>query len=86
MNGEIVAVSRPDSDLHLAPPSIPDYVPVEGLFDLVQGAIDRDADVIEVEYHPAFGYPVSAFFDYVQLAMDEELRFEVSELLPGSGQ
>ena len=77
--------SRPGSELQLDPPSISDYLPVEGLFDLVQGAIDRDADVIEVEYHTAFGYPVSAFFDYVQVASDDELKFEVSGLISGDG-
>ncbi|MCH7738684.1 MAG: hypothetical protein IIC93_00885 [Chloroflexi bacterium] len=83
--GQVEAVSRPGSELQLDPPSISDYLPVEGLFDLVQGAIDRDADVIEVEYHTAFGYPVSAFFDYVQVASDEELKFEVSGLIGGDG-
>ncbi len=65
MNGEVEAVSRPGAESHLDPPSVADYVPVEGLFDLVQEAIDRDGDVIEVEYHAEFGYPTSAFFDYV---------------------
>ena len=81
-NGRVDIVSRPDSESHLDPPSIVDYFTVEGLFDLVQGAIDRDADVIEVEYHPEFGHPVSAFFDYVQVTSDEELKFEVSDMAP----
>ena len=84
-SGEVKAVSRPSSESHLDPPSVTDWVAVEGLFDLVQGAIDRDADVIEVEYHPEFGYPVSAFFDYVQGPSDEELRFEVSDLTGSDG-
>jgi hypothetical protein len=84
-NGEIEAVSRPGSHSPLDPPSVDDWVAVEGLFDLVQSAIDRDGDVIEVEYHPEFGYPMSAFLDYEQGPSDEELKFEVSGLTRSDG-
>lgn len=84
-NGEVKDVSRPSSESHLDPPSIGDWVAVEGLFDLVQGAIDQNADVMEVAYHPEFGYPVSAIFDYEQGPSDEELEFEVSGLTRSEG-
>lgn len=85
-NGRVDSVSRPGAESHLPPPSITDYLTVEGLFGLVQGAIERDSDVIEVDYHPEFGYPVSALFDYEQGASDDELKFEVSGLTEGEAE
>ncbi len=53
---------------------------VEGLFDLVQDAIDRDADAISVEYHPQLGYPIAVRIDYEEMAADEELTVTASNL------
>lgn len=46
---------------------------VEGLFDVVQEAIDREADSISVRYHPELGYPTEVQIDYERMAADEEL-------------
>ncbi len=57
------------------------YKTVDGLFDVIQDAIDRSAVSIQVEYDPDLGYPVSAFIDYETQLADEELGFEVSNVL-----
>jgi Family of unknown function (DUF6174) len=46
---------------------------IEGLFALVQDAIDRDAFRIEVEYDRERGHPVSIGIDYQENVVDEEL-------------
>lgn len=56
------------------------WPPVEGLFDLVQDAIDRDAHSIQVQYHPELGYPTSVQIDYDQMMADEELGMTASNL------
>ena len=56
----------------------PDYLTINGLFDLIQGAIDRPAFQIWVKYHEEFGYPLSAGIDYDQRIADEETGFLVS--------
>ncbi|MET0553763.1 MAG: DUF6174 domain-containing protein [Vicinamibacteria bacterium] len=58
------------------------YATVEGLFDLVQNAIDEDADGIRTEYDPARGYLKSAYLDISERIADEELSFEVQSLTP----
>lgn len=58
---------------------------VEGLFDLVQDAIDRDAHSISVDYHPQLGYPVRAHLDYHVNMADEEQGFTAGELVPVVG-
>ena len=55
----------------------PDYPSIAGLFDLIQGAIDRPAFHISVIYHAELGYPLSAAIDYDQRIADEEKGFQV---------
>ena len=45
----------------------------EQLFDAIQDAIDRGAQVIDVDYDPTFGYPTSVYIDYERSMADEEL-------------
>ena len=53
----------------------------EGVFDIVQDAIDRDAAEIVVEYHAEYGYPTSIGIDYMENAVDEELGYVVEDFL-----
>ena len=46
---------------------------VEQLFDAIQDGIDRQADLIDVEYDPTYGYPTSVYIDYDRRVADEEL-------------
>ena len=48
---------------------------IDGLFDLVQDAYDRDAHEIQVEFDPGRGYPTRIWIDYVEMMMDEEMGF-----------
>ncbi len=58
------------------------YSTIEGLFDIIQRAIDDDAATIRVEYDRARGYAVSAYIDLDQRMADEEISFEAKELTP----
>ncbi|HUP19228.1 MAG TPA: DUF6174 domain-containing protein [Gemmatimonadota bacterium] len=57
---------------------------VEGLFDVVEDAIERNADRIDVTYDPRFGYPSEVFIDYEERVADEELGLTVLGFTPGS--
>ena len=46
---------------------------VEQLFDAIQDAIDRGAQVIDVDYDATFGYPTNVYIDYERSLADEEL-------------
>jgi hypothetical protein len=46
---------------------------VELLFDAIQDAIDAQADFIDVDYDPTYGYPTNVYIDYDRRVADEEL-------------
>ena len=54
------------------------YETVDGLFEFIADAIERDAHSIQVTYHPEQGYPESAFIDYNEMMADEERGFNVT--------
>lgn len=64
--------------------SVPDEIAevfptVDGLFELLQEAIDRRAFELDVLYDSATGVPVDVWIDYLENAVDEELGLEVTE-------
>ena len=48
---------------------------IDGRFDLVQDAYDRDAHEVQVDFDPDRGYPTRIWIDYVEMMMDEEMGF-----------
>jgi hypothetical protein len=58
------------------------WTDVDGVFDVIQDAIDRDAARITAEYHPEMGYPRSIAIDYLAQAVDEEIAVTVGEVEP----
>ena len=48
---------------------------INGLFDLVQDAYDRNAHEVKVEFDPSRGYPTQIWIDYVRMIADEEMGF-----------
>ncbi|MCI0485676.1 MAG: DUF6174 domain-containing protein [Blastocatellia bacterium] len=57
------------------------YLKIERLFWIIQDGIDRKAHKINVSYHSEFGYPKSVYIDYKETTIDEEIRFEVEDLV-----
>lgn len=55
---------------------------IEDLFDLIESAIDQEAERIAVRYHPTQGYPQSIFIDYSFLIADEEISLTVGSERP----
>lgn len=53
---------------------------VDGLFDLIQHAIDNQYARIDVTYDPVTGVPKQASFDPIASAADDEFRFDVESL------
>ena len=46
---------------------------VEQLFDAIQNAIDRRADVVDVDYDFTYGYPTNVYIDYDSRVSSDEL-------------
>ena len=45
----------------------------EQLFDAIQDAIDRQADYIDIDYDPTYGYPTDVYIDYDRRVSSDEL-------------
>ena len=59
----------------LDPNEVQLYLTIDGLFDLIQDAYDRNAHEVQVEFDPSRGYPTRIYIDYSEMIADEELGF-----------
>lgn len=66
--------SVPDNQGHL-------YPTVPGLFELLERA-NREGATINVSFDRQYGFPTSAFIDYIKNAIDDELSIRTSEFDP----
>jgi hypothetical protein len=87
-NGAVVSLQYWDTnpaERTPAPASIfGPYDTVEELFELVEDAIDRDADLLQVGYDPEYGFPSIINVDYVAGGSEQKLIF-VTEFTPLTG-
>ena len=80
-DGSVTAVDSADPGIDAIP--MPErFIPIDGLFALIQDAITNDAARIEVAYDETYGYPVSLFIDHDERMADEETRFAISSFTP----
>jgi len=54
----------------------------DSLFQIIQNAINQKADVINVDYDQTYGYPTSIAIDFITLAADDEISYQVSDFIP----
>jgi hypothetical protein len=80
--GEVVSRTYQDSGQPVSTTYEGLWPAVEGVFDIIQDAIDREAHRIEVEYDPELRHPTSIGIDFLEHAVDEELGINVSDLAP----
>ena len=52
---------------------------VEGLFDVLENAYDTEADGVEVTFDDDTGVPTQFFIDFIEMAADDELGYEITE-------
>jgi hypothetical protein len=65
------------------PPSLADaFPPVEGLFQMIDNAIQRRAQVLDVRYDPGLGHPVMVFINDNPSMPDGDIRTVVTSLVP----
>jgi hypothetical protein len=57
------------------------YQAMDGLFDLLQSAIDENAHTISAKYHFDLGYPTEVWIDYEERTADEERGFSIHNLI-----
>jgi len=87
-NDEVVSVLLVDPEEGASPSQAGEglFPDVDGLFDILEDALERDAHGIEVTYDPATGAPLEFFIDYLENAIDEELGMRVTEPVTPLGE
>lgn len=79
-DGTVVDVR--DAETGAAAPSFYRARTVPELFEVIDDALDRNADSLVVEYHAQFGYPTRITIDYDRQTADEELGLRAEALAP----
>ena len=77
----VTSVTSADPNIAVIP--VPDrFVPIAGLFDLLQKAVDQGAHSIDVNYDERYAYPTFFFINYDDEVEDEERGFTVRSFEP----
>jgi hypothetical protein len=78
-DGEIASIHYQESGEPVAVTYAGLWLPMEGVFDIIQDAIDQEAVEVNVGYDAEFGFPRQIGIDYSENVVDEELGYIVEE-------
>ena len=83
--GEVVGVRHRPQGIDFEVPAetrnLEFYWTVEGLFNLLESALEREAEV-RVQYHETLGYPTELYIDYDREFIGDELDLKVTRVTP----
>lgn len=80
-DGAVTSVSSAEPGIGVIP--VQDrFVPIAGLFKMLQDAIDRGTHSIDVNYDEQYAYPTGFFINYDDEVEDEERGFTVRSFTP----
>ena len=80
--GEVMSVTRVENGEQVAVNFAGLWPSIEGIFAVVQDAIDRDAHSLRVEYDAELGFPTEIDIDYDEMTVDEEQGFRIEGVEP----
>ncbi len=75
LGNQVAAVIDLDTGTTLDATEAQLYRTIDGLFDVLEDAYERDAYDVDVDFDPARGYPTRIFIDYLENVIDEELGY-----------
>jgi hypothetical protein len=78
--GRVVAVLDPGTGRPVAPDANRPTPTVDGLFAVIENAIARPVDWIDVQYEPVLGYPMVIRVDPNARTTDEEISYFANNL------
>lgn len=78
----VVAVRYADTGTPLATDLALQYRDIDGLFQLIDDALTRNAYSIDARYNSSYGFPRDVFIDYEQRVVDEEFGFRIVAFYP----
>ena len=80
-NGVVQSRVYTSTGAAVAAGSIELFPSVEGLFRLIEDAIDQRAARLVVQYDPTLGHPIVISIDWASDTVDDEVTYQVRELL-----
>lgn len=80
-SGSVYSIVDAESGDPIDARSLSNYRTIDGLFEKVRDALDRDADVLSVTYDETLGYPTSIRIDYDENMRDDEEVYRASALV-----
>lgn len=80
-DGAITGVTQLTTGETLPPDQWVHYT-VEELFDWIEGKLAQHPEVMQVEFDPVLGHPISGYYDLTSLMNDEEMGFALYSLSP----
>jgi hypothetical protein len=78
----VLSVRYEDTGAAVDPSLLSLYPTVEGLFEIIENAIDQEAEVVQASYDPTLGYPTSITLDGSSMIADDEATLTASHLAP----
>jgi hypothetical protein len=57
------------------------FLAVDGVFDVIQEAINRNAAAIDVSYNNTFGYPIDVDIDLSRSQFNDDVQFQIREFV-----
>lgn len=80
--GRIARIVDPDTGELVDHDRRPLYPTIEGLFTILLEAVEADAHEIDVDWDAMLGHPRHIFIDYERRTVDEEIGYEVRDVVP----
>jgi|GEM_PF-1310427 len=78
-NGTPVSITPDDPEVTVDPNFFSRVDTVEELFDEIERVIETDPATITVEYAPDFGYPQRLSVDQIEMAVDDEFTYTITD-------
>jgi uncharacterized protein DUF6174 len=79
-NGSVASARHVDDGTSVSAERLADLPTIDGLFDLLDDALDRNAASIEVEFDAALGFPTRINIDFQMQVIDEERSYNAADL------
>jgi hypothetical protein len=77
-NGVVASRTRVDDGEPVSPDAAQYYLSVPDLFDFIEETLEREPADLKIVYDQTLGYPTLVEIDYVEMAIDDELTYEIS--------
>jgi hypothetical protein len=74
VNGKIVSVNGLPYDVNKTGP----LYTIDEYFDFISSTIAQKPFGINISYNPKYGYPEIVYFDFIQAAQDDDVRYAIT--------